>query len=191
MIPSNEPCLCCTPPHLLSYFLSWLMAYVRSTASATKGKNVINTLWLSSLVGFPLRYRTFPPLFRVNNTFILFLTSIRAESQWSSWIIPHLFLLVLLILKYKMLVMLGQTAHWWVIWIGTGGQRNGWTEGMDKEKVTDILWLVSCCPGTMCWHTDVHSHTHTCPLLSPCPSVTVPSAQPPPYSFHNQRTRKL
>lgn len=40
-----------------------------------------------------------------------------------------------------------------------------WIEGRDKEKVIDVLWLATCCPGTMRWHMGVHylkqKHIHT------------------------------
>lgn len=41
--------------------------------------------------------------------------------------------------KKACLLLLGQAAHWWLIGVGTGGTEK-WmdTEGMDKEKVTDI-----------------------------------------------------
>lgn len=60
------------------------------------------------------------------------------------------------------------------------GTRVKWTKKgelrRDKGKVTDVMWLATCCPGANCWHTNVASHKHTCPLRSPCSDVTAPSA---------------
>lgn len=69
-----------------------------------------------------------------------------------------------------------------------GDRQSDVSRGRDKEKVTYVLWLATCCPGTKRWHMSVRSHTHTCPLLSPCPSVTGPSALSLPYSYCNQDT---